>query len=611
MRRSAELDLRDEGGFTLIEVVVALFLLGIVATAGLTFFFRGMQNTSHLQRTQTAVAVANEAMEKVRAVTPRIADTVTATSGLLIGRSQTAVQAAWAAAAAADTSQSNAVWDTAAATRPQVAIPVVDTVRVSDETFTTTTLIGTCYRLKAASATDQTCVKTNPGITAVQLYRVTVVVTWEAGTSGQCAAGTCSYRLSTLVDPTLDANWNLTAKPVTYDDTSTMVTGGAADVINTLANDVIGFVPAGVNPTTITSPPSIGTAATVASGTEIGRIRYTPPANASGITTLRYRLKDGAGRTSNEATLTVSVRPLATAFAQTVETSSTTTWSVPAYGTGLDVVIVSGTATVSGNTLTYASGATAGSAVIKYKVVDDSGLESDTVNLTVTVVVPSPPAVTDVATTIVAAPGPATTTQDLKILDQLGLSPKTAYSVTWVPASTVIKAATGTTPGTVVQSAPKTELNWVMSSASGFNQVGVYETRFTVAKGTSAQSAQKKVTVSVRPLATAFTDPTSVSGGASKVVAMPTTNAPNVVPTTGVTYLVAPGTVPVCSIGTANVSSQPSVTAGTTAAPTFKAPKWTSGNGTGTCTFPYWMVWNASGYTLTSDTVVATMKVTK
>ena len=128
MRRPVQRDLRDEGGFTLVEVVVALFLLGIVAAAGLTFFFRGMQNTSHLQRSQTAVAVANEAMEKVRSVTPRITDTVTSTSGLLIGRTQTAVQAAWATAAASDTAQSNAVWDTAATTRPKIALPVVDTV---------------------------------------------------------------------------------------------------------------------------------------------------------------------------------------------------------------------------------------------------------------------------------------------------------------------------------------------------------------------------------------------------------------------------------------------------------------------------------------------------
>ena len=55
----------SESGLTLIEVVVALTLLGVVAAAALTFFVRGMQSTSHLQRTQAAVAVASQAMEKV------------------------------------------------------------------------------------------------------------------------------------------------------------------------------------------------------------------------------------------------------------------------------------------------------------------------------------------------------------------------------------------------------------------------------------------------------------------------------------------------------------------------------------------------------------------
>ena len=279
-----------DAGFTLIEVVVALFLLGVVATAGLTFFFRGMQNASHLQRTQAAVAVATQAMEQVRSVTPRVADVVTSTSGLVIGRSKSDVQASWLAAAPADTAESTPVWDAAAATRTKVALPVTYTTTVSDESYTVTTLIGTCFRAKTASASSQTCTKVDPG-SAAKLFRVTIVVTWKPGKTGQCGASVCDYRLSTLIDPTLDANWNLTAKPVAYDDESTTTTAAAGDVSNTLANDVMGFVPAGVNPTTITVAPLIGTQLPSPAVPRSGG-SATAPATESGITSLKYRLKE-------------------------------------------------------------------------------------------------------------------------------------------------------------------------------------------------------------------------------------------------------------------------------------------------------------------------------
>lgn len=604
MRRPAQRDLRDEGGFSLIEVVVALFLLGIVATAGLTFFFRGMQNTSQLQRTQNAVAVANQAMEKVRAVTPRIADTVTSTSGLLIGRSQTAVLAAWSTAAASDTAESNAVWDTAAATRTDVALDIVETVTVSDQEYTITTLIGTCYRLKAASVSDQTCVKTNPGATAAQLYRVTVVVSWKPGT-GECVGGDCTYRVSTLLDPTADANWNLTAKPVAYDDETTMVTGGATDIINTLSNDVYGFVAPGVNPTTITVNPTIGAASAVTSGSEIGRIRYTPPANDSGITSLKYRLKDGAGRTSNEATLVVRVRPSAVNTSATVETSSATSIPLSVRGTGLTVVPVpAGSATVSGTSIVYNAPSSPTVKTFSYKVVDSSGLESDTATLTVTVVHPSPPAVTNVPVSIFASPG--TVTRELNIKGALGLTPASAFTISQA-AGGVTRLAGGTTAGTVAQSAVSKDLTWTIGSGSA-NQVGVYTLNYTAVKGTSAPSATRVATVSVVPLATSFTDPTQMSVSGQRVVAMPSTNAPTATNYTGLTYLVSGP--PTCSLGTnAAVSVAATATQQASGPPVFKAPTWTGGSGSGTCAFTYTMRWTSGSYVLNSDPAVATMSV--
>ena len=201
-----------------------------------------------------------------------------------------------------------------------------------------------------------------------------------------------------------DADWNLTAKPVAYDDEQTTSTGAASDVSNTLANDIIGFVPAGVNPTTITVAPSIGTATAVTSGTEIGRIRYTPPANASGTTSLKYRLKDGAGRTSNEATVVINVKPKASPASQSVTTGSSSAWAVPALGTGLTASITGapagGTASASGLDITYTAPGSASTQTIKYKVTDASGLVSDEATITVTVTVPTPPSTTDLEASV-------------------------------------------------------------------------------------------------------------------------------------------------------------------------------------------------------------------
>ena len=187
----------------------------------------------------------------------------------------------------------------------------------------------------------------------------------------------------------------------------------------------------------------------------------------------------------------------------------------------------------------------------------------------------------------------------------LGLTPESAYSVT--PVLPVTVKAGSTSYGTPTQSAAKTEINWVSSAAAQYNQVGVYELKYTSAKGTSAQSASKKLTVSVRPLATAFTHATQITGGATATLTMPATNAPSAVPYPNLTYVVSGA--PTCSLGSGASVSTASTIAGSNAGLSFRAPKWSSGGNTGTCTFTYTMSWTASGYTLVSDPAVATVPV--
>lgn len=608
MRRPDRHAATEDDGFTLIEVVVALFLLGLVAAAALTFFVRGVQNTTHLQRSQTAVGVANRAMEQVRAVSPRVVDPVTVTSGLLIGRSKASVEAAWASASVLDTAESNAVWDTAAASRPSVALPVTSTTTVSGQPFTVTTLIGTCYRATTASASNQACTKAQPAGT-VELFRVTVVVSWQPGKLGECGAAGCSYRLSTLVDPTKDASWNLSAKPVAYDDDSQWVAGDPADVQHVRANDVIGFVPAGVNPTTITAAPAIGTAAAVTTGTEIGQIRFTPPTSQSGTTTMRYRLRDGAGRTSNEATVTLKVFPRANTGSITVLAGSVTTFAAPALGTGLTASIATqpaagrGSAAGSGGDLVYTAPSSATSATFEYVVTDSSGLASAKAMISVTVQAATPPAVSDVTPHLPVSK--VTTSRDLGILDLNGLTPPTGFVVTPKSAPVRVSAA-GASAGTVSQSPAKSELFYTQDSTGELNAPGVYEFTYTITKTGGTESAVKKSTVFIDPLAVDFSAGT-YQGSTPVNINPPAGNAP--VTYANLQYVL---TSPVsCSLGGgANVSRAAVVTVTASSGVfRFTAPGWSNGNSSGTCSFDYQTRWTSGAYTLTSEVATGTLGV--
>lgn len=595
----------SDAGLTLIEVVVALTLLGVVAAAALTFFVRGMQSASHLQRNQAAVTVASQAMEKVHAVYPRLTGDAPAVNGLILGRTQTAVNASFAAAKATDVAEMTGAYDTAAATRPGGAVlPITYTTKVSNATYTVTTLIGTCFRPKAASASDQNCTKADPGLSA-QLFRVTVVVSWLPGKATECKGSSCEYRVSTLVDPTVDANWNLTAKPVAYDDESSTVTGSVGDVSNTLANDVYGFITAGVNPTTITQNTSFGTAVAITTGTEIGRIKYTPPTNASGKTTIKYRLKDGAGRTSNEATVTYSVRPKASAQSLSMETNATGSWALPVIGTGMTATITGGTggaaATVSGTTLNYTSTSSPGTVTVKYKVKDSSGLESDEATMTIVVSVPAKPVSQDKEFVFNASP--SATTYPIDIVTALGLSPKSAYILTLSSGS-----ATPSNGGSPSLNAAKTDIIWTISS-SQLNQVGVFTFKYTIKKGVSAASDEKTITVKIKPIAQPITAASGfTSGQPAKALTLPS----GVVPTsfTGMTFV---PTAPVCTIGGGATVTAPNVAVATGSATgmTFKAPTWNNGDKTGTCTFSYTMTWTNGALTVSSDPAAVSITVNR
>ncbi|MDQ0427070.1 Ig-like domain-containing protein [Cellulomonas iranensis] len=298
-----------DDGFTLVEVIAALAIVGIVASTALYFFVNGTRSITHQSRTQSAVTVANESMEDAFAVSAKpVTKGPHQFSGLLRDRPQAAVEQAWAAAQAAGLDgldQTYPAWDPQPATGAAPAVPITRTTVLDKVEYTSTILIGTCYRPTGGASQD--CTRTGAGATppavtpanTVRLLRVMALVQWPDLT-GSCG-GTCTYQTQSLVDPNEDIVWNNTTRPIAVDDNTSVPVGEWVDV-PVLLNDVLG--PVTSNPVVNVTAPTFGT---VAPAPTTGQLRYTAPPNRSGVATFTYQLKDRAGHMSDVATVRVTV----------------------------------------------------------------------------------------------------------------------------------------------------------------------------------------------------------------------------------------------------------------------------------------------------------------
>ncbi|NAZ81701.1 prepilin-type N-terminal cleavage/methylation domain-containing protein [Kineococcus sp. R8] len=403
----------DDEGFTLVEVIVALALLALVAAATLTFFIRGASSATGLQRQQAAVGVATQHLELARSVSP---------ANLLKGRYAAAVDAQWGASTAPDLALTWRASTGPAPTAPAVpvaqAVPLAGSATVSNQLYSTSTLIGHCYRDRAAAgAASAPCTRAggsaagvaDPGY--VKLYRVVVEVTWRtAGRGAGCAAGVCTYRASTLVDPTTDQRWIVSSPPVgSLTPRRVPAQSAAAPVAVDLQIVTAGRnVSDGTRFTIQSSGVSRGkllvdgVAYDAAKGVRSGKkLTYTPLANDVGSYSLTYTLRNPDGQASEVTTLTIAVVPNVLADAGSVAAGAKGTLDfgandVPAtYG---DKVVVrsfsqasgacSATSWTANGTLTFTAGA-AGKCTWKYQARGNttatSGLTSDETTITVTV----------------------------------------------------------------------------------------------------------------------------------------------------------------------------------------------------------------------------------
>lgn len=302
-----------EHGLTVIEVIVAITLVGLVSTAAISFFISGVSSVSESQRKQVAVTLANGAIEQARSVAPT-AINAAGTSGLVKGRSQTAVQAVWdevTALNADDTSDMRIVWDPESGlTEANQWVPLRTTNRVDSQNFEITTLIGTCHRPKLATTNESECTRdavVAPLTENIQLYRVRVIVRWAENE----VATPKTYSLTTLIDPSIDAIWNTVLKPFAYDDEIIVSAGDPTGYYAIVANDQVDYNETGsVSPIVDLTQPALSRAV-VGSGDQIGGILYTPPAdlNKAGSETFTYAVRGTSMEKSQPATVTARILP--------------------------------------------------------------------------------------------------------------------------------------------------------------------------------------------------------------------------------------------------------------------------------------------------------------
>lgn len=409
----------DDEGFTLMEVIVALSLLAIVATASLVFFVNGTRSVTSQQRSQSAIAVATNAMEQTFSRVPTTS--ATGVSGLVVGRTKADVDAAWAAAgpySVPGLSDTYPAWDTATAPAPAVgtgddAVKLTTTTTQAKITYTTTTLIGTCYRVTTNPSGP--CTKTggtsagvaNAGYSA--LMRVAVLVTWP-DVAGRCTpSGTCSYSTTSLIDPSSDLKWNNTTRLVAADDA--VSTDALTPItIDVLDNDTLMSITS--NPVSVYSQPvkaSTGVAMGSAAVNTDGTITYTPTTDAHGEVTFAYRVTVGA-RVA-QALVHVYVKPLAADYTigaivgTPVDQAVTTRAGDTPKSVSIESTPASGTVSLTGSpavTLHYVPGAV-GTYSYTYTYTDAEGMVSLPGTVTYTVVTYSPPNATNPGPVAVAA----------------------------------------------------------------------------------------------------------------------------------------------------------------------------------------------------------------
>ncbi|MFC4058205.1 putative Ig domain-containing protein [Planomonospora corallina] len=209
-RRAA---VRGDAGFTLVEMLAALVVIGIVMSALTVFFTNSLDFTGRQRTRQVAIQLAADGVDRVRALTG---------STVLSGRSKLATTAQQDSAPDAVDPYLRTMkpdWDpmlpessTAGVSAPLPTSP--DTTTVNGLDYARSWYVGRC-RQQAGDTTGVSCEHPDspdpaPGKADVPFFRVVVAVSWQ---QKGCPAEGCTYVTSTLTSASADAIFNIKRPP--------------------------------------------------------------------------------------------------------------------------------------------------------------------------------------------------------------------------------------------------------------------------------------------------------------------------------------------------------------------------------------------------------------
>jgi type II secretory pathway pseudopilin PulG len=444
--------LAGEEGLTILEVLVAIAIIGIVMTSLTSFFVTSLAALNAQSNRQSAVQVADEATERVRALK--------ATS-IVGGRGENSAKQQWSApvtGAAGYLADSVVTWDPAATKNAgaDATLPTVTTATlVGGVTYGVTFYVGNCWQ-QEVSFGDHAC-GTDNFSGYVEFLRVVVAVTWR------CHGTTCSYLTSTLVNAAADPLFNsheAAQPPQIADSTQT------SDVATTVST---WFTASGGTPPLVWSATGLPPGLTLNSS---GLVTGAP--STAGTYPATVAVTD-AWDLSTSATVTWRVNPL-----PTLTTPSAQTGEVGVAGGNLQVVVSGGTSPYAWSAsglppgLSIAAGTgvisgtpgTAGSYPVTVTVTDALDASATTASFTWTVA--ARPAVSAPTASQSTAPGTAV---NLPASVTGGVAPY-AWSAAGLPPGLSINSGSGQITGS--------------TGAAG----GPYQTTLTVtdAKGVAATS---------------------------------------------------------------------------------------------------------------------------
>lgn len=440
----------DDDGYSLIEVLVSLVVMGTVMAAVGPFLVRSLA-ISNLQRsTQAGIQVANDALERVRGLDP---------SSLLTGRGDLATDAQWKAAPAAlsqylgsmqrASSSMLPVNSTAGAQAPLPTVPIPLTI--NGVSYEQRFYVGLCWQTKVLLLNISDC---SPTVGLVPYFRVVVAVTWK---HKACPAGSCIYVASTLVSKGADPIFDIKRPPPTVVDPLNQ-----ANYVSTAVD--LQIVSAGGRlPLTWTAtglPPGLSMSSSA---------RITGTATTAGTYTVVVKVTDRDARTDDTTfTWTIVAPPALTSpGAQTSRTGTAVTLSVPVTG-GLPPLAWTATGLPTGLIINPLTGVITGIPTLAQTVtttvtVSDTRIPVRTASVSFSWRVLTPVALIN--------PGPQSMTNGVNVGTFIPYASGGLKPYTWraqnLPAGLTMNASTGSVTGIVQQGTRYVVTVWVTDSAGG------------------------------------------------------------------------------------------------------------------------------------------------